>query len=192
MTKALVLVDLQVDFCEGGALGAEGGADLVRRISNYYTLQGHKYDYVLGSKDWHIDPGDHWSEEPDFVDSWPRHCPADEEGSKFHQNLSIGFWGLDTIIYKGQYKAAYSAFEGTTSRDGKGITMNKWLKDRDVEEIDFCGIAGDYCVPATAIDGAKLGYKANFLTDLTVFIHNDAESKNKVFETLRAAGVNIR
>src|SRR5690606_33848349 len=107
MTRALIVVDVQNDFCEGGALAVEGGAEVARKISE--DLLNTTYDVIVFTQDWHIDPGDHWSDEPDFVDSWPKHCEAGTTGAYLHPNLILG--GLPTSLrsaffLKGQYEAS--------------------------------------------------------------------------------------
>ena len=77
---ALLLVDVQNDFCEGGALQVSGGADVARAVARYVRSCASDYDLLAASRDWHVDPADHFSEQPDFVDSWPVHCVAGTQG----------------------------------------------------------------------------------------------------------------
>src|SRR2546423_709268 len=99
MSKALIVVDVQNDFCEGGALAVTGGAGVAVAISNY--VNGAGYDYVVATRDYHVDPGEHFSDQPDFVRSWPRHCVAGTPGASFHPDLNVE--PLQAVFSKGQY-----------------------------------------------------------------------------------------
>src|SRR4051812_3838120 len=168
MKQALIVVDVQNDFCEGGSLPVTGGAQVASDIAallHHWTRQDPKapaYDVVVATKDHHVDPGAHWSREPDFVDTWPVHCKVGTDGAAFHPNLDPQ--PFDAIFLKGEHRAAYSGFEGATS-DGKRLT--DWLRAHDVTEIDVCGIATDYCVRATALDAQGEGFSTRVLTTLT-------------------------
>lgn len=181
-TRALIVVDVQNDFCEGGSLAVAGGADVAGRISD--LLSGdHGYDHVLATRDHHIDPGDHFSAAPDFVDSWPAHCVAGTPGADFHPNLAVR--PFDAVFDKGDYAAAYSGFEGFAD----GESLAEWLADHEVGEVDVCGIATDYCVKATAIDAAGAGLTTTVLLNLTA-----AVAPERLPETLLAladAGVAV-
>ncbi len=147
---AVVVVDVQNDFVEGGSLGVAGGkyvADSILEISNIQP------DSIVYTKDWHIDPGSHFSETPDFIDSWPRHCVAESEGAQFAQPFKST--DPERIFLKGQYKASYSGAEGHNI-DGVGLV--EWLRENDFEDVEVVGIAFDYCVKQTAIDLAKAGF----------------------------------
>ena len=162
-TRALIVVDVQNDFCEGGSLAVTGGADVAQRVAELIT-DGHGYDHVVATRDHHIDPGDHFSEHPDYVNAWPVHCVAGTAGAELHPNLAgIQF---DAVFDKGEYAAAYSGFEGKCD----GEPLANWLHHRDVAEVDVCGIATDYCVRATAMDAARGGFTTTLLLDLTAAV----------------------
>jgi len=160
----MIVVDVQRDFCEGGSLAVEGGAATATAISELLTGD-HDYDYVVATRDHHIDPGAHFSDRPDFVDTWPPHCVVETGGVEFHDQLT--FRSFDAIFDKGEHAAAYSGFEG---RSAEGTTMNAWLREHDVAAVDVCGIATDYCVRATAADAAEQGFHTRVLLDLTVAV----------------------
>jgi len=165
--RALVVVDVQRDFCEGGSLAVAGGAAVAAAIDT--LLAGpHGYDHVVATRDHHIDPGSHFSAQPDFVDSWPPHCVVGTPGVELHDRLT--FTGFEAVFDKGEYAAAYSGFEGR-SRDGE--TLAAWLSEHDVEEVDVCGIATDYCVRATAVDAATAGFATTVRLDLTAAVAPD-------------------
>jgi len=190
MARALIVVDVQNDFCEGGSLAVSGGADLAFRIGTllhewHEADPGqHRYSYVVATRDHHIDPGDHFSETPDFVSSWPRHCVAGTDGVGFHPNLDPQ--PFDAIFDKGEYAAAYSGFEGK-SQDGH--TLTAWLREKGVTDVDVCGIATDYCVRATALDANKEGFGTTVLTSLTAGVA--PVSTEQALVDLRTAGVNL-
>jgi nicotinamidase/pyrazinamidase len=184
MTRALIVADPQRDFCEGGSLGVAGGAAAVSRIDSLLKSD-HGYAYLIVSRDHHINPGSHFSAHPDFVDSWPPHCVVGSAGSELHENLT--FRDFSAVFYKGQYAAAYSAFEGVTD---DGEKLSEWLRERGVDQVDICGIATDYCVRATALDAAREGFTTTVLMDLTA-----AVAPNRVphiSAELAAAGVMIK
>jgi nicotinamidase/pyrazinamidase len=184
MTRALIVADPQRDFCEGGSLGVAGGAAAVSRIDS--LLKGdHGYAYLIASRDHHINPGSHFAAEPDFVDSWPPHCVVDSPGSEFHENLT--FRDFAAVFYKGQYAAAYSAFEGVTD---DGEKLSEWLRERGVDQVDVCGIATDYCVRATALDAVREGFDTTVLLDLTAAVA--PKRVPEIVDELVAAGVKTR
>ena len=183
MTRALVVVDVQRDFCEGGSLAVAGGTEVARRISA--TLTGeHRYDHVVATRDHHIDPGDHFADSPDFVDSWPRHCQVGTPGVEFPEALT--FRDFDAVFDKGEYAAAYSGFEG---RAAGGETLAGWLAERGVDALDVCGIATDYCVRATAMDAARAGFTTTVLVDLTAAVA--PQRTPEVIAEWAAAGVAV-
>ena len=166
MKRALIVVDVQNDFCEGGSLPVAGGARVASDIAELvhrWSAQdagAPEYSHVVATKDHHVDPGDHWSRDPDFRDSWPVHCKVGTEGEAFHPNLDPQ--PFDAIFLKGEHVAAYSGFEGAAA----GVALATWLRERDVTEVDVCGIATDYCVRATALDAVREGFATRVLLDL--------------------------
>ncbi|ALP34295.1 Isochorismatase family protein [Corynebacterium pseudotuberculosis] len=166
--RALIIVDVQNDFCPGGALETVKGAIQAQSIAEYTASHRGKYDCIAATKDWHIDPGDHFSQTPDFIDSWPVHCIANTEGADFHPLLSNMYF--DEVFYKGHYSAAYSGFEGSTA---SGELLGEWLKNRGIREIDIAGIATDYCVQATALDGLREGFRVTVLSHLCAAVNED-------------------
>lgn len=177
---ALIVVDVQNDFCEGGALGVNGGAAVAGAID---SILG-EYQTVVATRDYHIDPGDHFSEHPDYVDSWPPHCRVGTEGVWFHPAFDAST--ADAVFSKGEYSAAYSGFEGTTE-DGTGLA--DWLRARGVHRVDVVGIATDHCVRATALDAAKAGFAVRVLLNFTAGV--SAETSSKALAAMREAGVEL-
>lgn len=183
MTTALIVVDVQRDFCEGGSLAVTGGASVASRISRMLEHE-HDYAHVLATRDHHVDPGDHFSATPDFVDSWPPHCVVGTPGCEFHDQLT--FLGFDAIFDKGAYAAAYSGFEGG-SADGE--TLAGWLTEHGVDRVEVVGIATDYCVRATALDAVKTGFATTVRLDLTAAVAPDRVADT--LAALAAAGVRV-
>ncbi|KNB49361.1 isochorismatase family protein [Streptomyces caatingaensis] len=188
MNRALIIVDVQNDFCEGGALPVAGGADVAAAITDLVGEATAGYAHVVASRDMHVDPGDHFSDHPDYVDSWPVHCVAGTEGSGFHPNLApaLASGAIAAVFDKGAYAAGYSAFQGA---DENGTSLEDWLHARDVDEVDVVGIATDHCVRATALDARRLGFTTTVLLDLTAGVAR--ETVASAVEEMRRAGVKL-
>lgn len=218
MSRALIIVDVQNDFCEGGALPVEGGAALAAEISEYVDAHHGQFDHVVATQDWHIEPGAHFSEQPDFVDSWPPHCVAGTRGAELHPDLDTEY--IQAYFRKGQFTAAYSGFEGLLAPDDAvptgdrapgslpmggtvdagaaagsdfaagedAIGLDDWLQSHDVEEVVVVGIATDHCVKATALDAVQAGYSVTVPRGLTVGI---AEDLDDAFAEMEFGGVDI-
>ncbi|AWB85128.1 nicotinamidase [Corynebacterium liangguodongii] len=159
MTTALVIVDVQNDFCPGGTLATSRGDEVARHIAALLS-SSHGYESVVATQDWHIAPGAHFSPTPDYADTWPVHCVAGSEGARLHPALDGAV--IDAAFHKGEYSAAYSGFEA-----GHGTaSLAQWLRDQGITRIDVCGIATDHCVRATVLDGLKEGFAVTVLADL--------------------------
>ena len=180
--RALIIVDVQNDFCEGGSLPVTGGAAVAAAISAH-AREG-SYDHVVATRDHHVDPGAHFSEAPDFVDTWPPHCLAGTAGASFHPALDVA--PIEAVFDKGAHAAAYTGFEGA---EPGGADLRRWLVDRGVDTVDVVGIATDHCVRATARDAAAAGLHTRVLQELCVGVA--PESTATALEELRAAGVEL-
>lgn len=165
-TTALIVVDVQNDFCEGGSLAVSGGAQVAADVAG--LIESGRYATVVATRDHHIDPGSHFSATPDFVDSWPPHCVVGTAGELLHTPLTDDMFAA--TFFKGEYEAAYSGFEGKTT---DGSNLADWLRDHQITDVDVCGIATDYCVRATALDAAREGFAVRVLEDLTAAVSND-------------------
>lgn len=186
MTRALLIVDVQNDFTEGGALGVDGGAAVAAGISAHLARHPEDYDLVVASRDWHdgdSDNGGHFaSGAPDFVSTWPVHCVAGTPGADYHPDLDVE--RIDAHVRKGQGEPAYSAFEGVLD-DGESLAG--LLAERGVTDLDVAGIATDHCVRASALDAVATGVRVRVLTDLVAGVA--ASSSAAALEELRAAGI---
>ena len=187
MSRALLVVDVQNDFCEGGSLAVVGGAAVAAAVSAHIRAGGwhdFAWDHVVATRDHHVDPGAHFSDAPDYVDTWPVHCRAGTPGASFHPDLDVA--AIEAVFDKGDYAAAYSGFEGRTT-DGLGLT--EWLRRRDVDQVHVCGIATDYCVRATALDAVGNGFATSLLTQLCAGVA--PETTESAMAEMREAGVSI-
>jgi nicotinamidase/pyrazinamidase len=196
MSRVLIIVDVQNDFCEGGSLAVAGGADVAGAISEYVDAHHSEFDHIVATQDWHIDPGAHFSETPDFKDSWPPHCVAGTRGAELHPDLDTEY--VQAYFQKGQFTAAYSGFEGLLAPEDAvptgdrqpgslpadaeafapaddAIGLDDWLQSHDVEDVVVVGIATDYCVMATALDAVQAGYSVTVLRSLTAGIAEDLD-----------------
>jgi nicotinamidase/pyrazinamidase len=185
LDTALAIVDVQRDFCEGGSLAVAGGAAVARHVTAYLRTRGAEYRAVVATRDHHIDPGGHFSDSPNFETSWPRHCVVGTPGVEFHPDLETG--SIEAVFDKGEHAAAYSGFEGKATT-GEGLA--EWLKSRGVRNLDVAGIATDYCVKATALDGIRAGFATTVLADLTAGVA--PETTQAAITELREAGVIVR
>jgi nicotinamidase/pyrazinamidase len=158
--RALLVVDVQEDFCEGGSLAVPGGRDVARKVVGLLP----SYDLVVASTDWHVDPGGHFAAEPDYVATWPAHCVVGTTGARLQEPLTED--AVDAVVRKGEHAAAYSAFEGTVSDTRLGDTgLADWLRERRVDTLDVCGIATDHCVRASVLDARAAGLSVRVLLD---------------------------
>ncbi len=190
MKSALIVVDVQNDFCEGGSLPVAGGARVAGEIGELlrrWVDQGEDapdYAHVVATRDHHVDPGAHWSAEPDFVDSWPVHCAVGTAGEAWHDALRPR--PFDAVFLKGRHQAAYSGFEG---RSEDGDVLAEWLRRRHVTRVDVVGIATDHCVRATALDAAAGGFETRVLTDLCAGVAPD--TTEAALAAMREAGISV-
>lgn len=189
MARALIIVDVQNDFTEGGALGVEGGAAVAAAITEHVRQHPDDYDVVIASRDWHDgdnDNGGHFAggAAPDFVSTWPPHCVSGTDGAEYHDALDTGL--IDIHVRKGQGVPAYSVFEGTTD-DGRSIVAA--LDELGVTDVDVVGIATDYCVRASALDALAAGRRVRVLTDLVAGVA--AASSEAALHELSAAGAEL-
>lgn len=181
---ALVVVDVQVDFCEGGSLAVAGGNDVAAAIAGLVASGG--YARVVATQDWHRNPGAHFSDHPDYVDTWPAHCVIGTGGADLHEALRQLTFGA--IFRKGASAAAYSGFEGTTDTDPP-TPLAQWLRENDITDLDVVGIATDHCVRATALDAATAGFSTRVLLDHTAGVARG--TTDLAIAQLRKAGVDL-
>ena len=191
MKRALIIVDVQHDFCEGGSLPVTGGIAVAAAISAH--VEGHAVDYdaIVATADWHVDPGEHWATEgdPDFATSWPVHCEVGTQGADFRPELAGALAHVQEIFRKGEHEAAYSGFEGSASVDGELVGLGEWLRERGIGAVDICGIATDHCVRATALDARREGLATTLLVDLCAGVA--PETTDAALTEMREARVTV-
>ncbi|TFV65327.1 UNVERIFIED_ORG: isochorismatase family protein [Bacillus sp. AZ43] len=183
MPRALIVVDVQNDFCEGGSLAVTGGAAVAAAITEHLRTAAGEYAHVVATRDHHVDPGHHFAEQPDFLETWPAHCVVGTGGVELHEALDRG--PLEAVFDKGEYAAAYSGFEGAAD----GVGLADWLRERGVDAVDVVGIATDHCVRATALDAVGNGFSTRVLLHLTAGVAE--ASTEAALEQLRTAGVRL-
>jgi nicotinamidase/pyrazinamidase len=188
MSKALLVVDVQNDFCEGGSLAVAGGAAVASKISQF--LKSSNYDLVVASRDWHDSDNNnsgHFADsgtEPNYKTSWPIHCVANSKGANYHPNLELDL--IQEHVFKGQGAHGYSAFEGVTEAGG---TLADLLSQNRIDQLDVVGIATDHCVLASALDAKKLGLNVRVISSLTAGV--SAESTERAIDSLIDNGVEV-
>lgn len=198
--RALIIVDVQPTFCEGGELGVEGGNEVARRISQYVSARRDEYAFMATTQDWHIKPGHHFSENPDFVDTWPPHGVAGSANAALHPEIEA--LGVNHHFKKGQYSAAYSGFEGIEDNTDTiqteemvqfeleaGHTLINALRDAGITSVDVCGLALSHCVKETALDAKNFGFNVCVLENLSAPV--DIKQGEEACEQLRDAGVKL-
>ncbi|GIG21647.1 nicotinamidase [Cellulomonas chitinilytica] len=177
MKSALIVVDVQNDFCEGGALAVAGGADVAARISDYLRRRGDQYDTIVATRDWHAPLPDtnagHFAADgtsPDYVTTWPVHCVAGTAGAEYHPDLVLPERTVHVV--KGESRQDYSGFQGRVVDAPPGqATLGRLLVARNVAHVDVVGLATDFCVAATATDARRKGATlVSVLTDLTAAV----------------------
>ncbi len=181
MTRALLVVDVQNDFCEGGSLAVAGCSAVAAAITEH--VRSAEYDHVVATRDHHVDPGGHFAEQPDYLETWPAHCVAGTGGAELHPALDRA--PLEAVFDKGEYAAAYSGFEGRAD----DVPLAEWLRERGVDAVDIAGIATDHCVRATALDAVAAGFSTRVLLHLTAGVA--PASTDAALEQLRTAGVEL-
>lgn len=181
--RALIIVDVQNDFCAGGSIPVPGAGALAPVINDYLS-QASDYHHIVATKDFHIDPGDHFSDRPDHSSSWPPHCRAGSHGAEFVPDLDTD--AIEAVFRKGAYAAAYSGFEGI---DDSGTSLLEWLQQRNVDEVDVVGIATDHCVRHTAQDAARAGLATRVLLDMTAGVSPDSTAR--ALDEMRSARIGL-
>lgn len=171
MKKALLIVDVQNDFCPGGALAVKDGDKVVPVINGIID----KFDLVLASKDWHPVDSVHF-------EKWPVHCVQNTYGADFHPDLQTD--KIDRVLLKGTQNKddGYSAFEATN------ISLADFLRGEGVTDLYVCGLATDYCVKATALDACKLGFRTYVITDAVAAVNLNPGDDKKALEEISSQG----
>jgi nicotinamidase/pyrazinamidase len=189
MRNALLVVDIQNDFVEGGSLPVEGGRQVASLVSRHVRHFKSEYQFVVASRDYHEDPADHFSDHPDFKTTWPPHCVVGTPGALLCQPMVnlVREKLIQAVVDKGRHQPAYSAFEGV---DPRGHLLYDVLRENRIDHIDICGLATDYCVRATALDARKREFQVRVLVNLCAPVN--AETGAQALEEMRAAGCQVQ
>ncbi len=189
MRNALLVVDVQNDFVEGGSLPVTGGRQVAAMVSRHIRHFKTEYQFVVATRDTHEDPEGHFSDHPDFVNSWPPHCVAGTPGASLCQPILnlVREHLVQAVVDKGRHSAAYSGFEAL---DPRGHALLDVLKEARVDHLDICGLATDYCVRATALDARKHEFQVRVLVNLCAAVN--PETGQQALEEMKAAGCQIQ
>ncbi|MFW2368660.1 MAG: bifunctional nicotinamidase/pyrazinamidase [Desulforhopalus sp.] len=193
--RALLVVDVQNDFCPGGALAVKDGDTIVEGINRV----AQKFDIIVTTQDWH--PQNHGSFASNHSGAkpfdmgtlsgrdqvlWPDHCVQDSSGAEFHPELQVN--GRNFV--KGTNPEADS-YSGFFDDDGTSTGLDGYLKSKNVTEVYICGLATDFCVKFTGLDALKQGYKTVVLEDLCKGVNMDPADSDKALNELKHAGAAI-
>lgn len=172
--NVLLIVDVQKDFCPGGALPAEQGDQVVPVINGLMD----RFDLVIASKDWHPAQTVHF-------EKWPRHCVKNTEGAEFHEDLEVG--NIDQVVLKGtgNQDDGYSAFEATN------VDLNAYLKINGTENLYISGLTTDYCVEQSALDAARKGFHTIVITDAIQAVNINPGDGDKSLKKMKEAGCRL-
>lgn len=199
--RALLIVDMQPTFCEGGELPVPGGHDIADRIADFLRAHADRYGLIVTTQDWHINPGNHFSNTPDYVDTWPPHGQAGTPNAELHPRLHAALEALRTshpdlpqeAVRKGQYAASYSGFDGITDSattddtSAQGLALADLLRRYGTTEVDVVGLALSHCVCATALDAQREGFATTVFADLSAPVSVD--TGDAALRALREASV---
>ena len=180
MSKALIIVDVQNDFCEGGALAVAGGAAVARAVTDFARAHASDYSQIIASRDWH----DADNNNGGHFDLWPVHCVAGSSGAAYHPSLDQSLISLH--IFKGQGSHGYSIFEGVTK---SGEKMVDALTARNIDSVDIVGLATDHCVRASALDAKRAGLNVRVITSLTAGV--SPETTERAIDEMVDAEVDV-
>ncbi|MCL2704609.1 MAG: bifunctional nicotinamidase/pyrazinamidase [Spirochaetaceae bacterium] len=178
--KALIIVDMQNDFCPGGSLAVKEGDKIVSVINQYIKQFKDEDEVIVFTRDWH--PADHCSFK-EYGGMWPSHCVAETKGAKFHQDIYVPEKSFIVSKADTASKDAYSGFEATL--------LDSQLKKLNIEEVWVCGLATDYCVASTVMDALKLGYKVKILSDAIAAVDVSAGDGEKAIAKMVSQGAEV-
>lgn len=192
--RTLLIVDMQPTFCEGGELPVPGGNDIADRIADFLCAHADRYGLLVTTQDWHINPGSHFSDTPDYVDTWPPHGQAGTPNAELHPRLQAALDALreshpdlpQEAVCKGQHAASYSGFDGITEH---GEPLADLLRRYNVTEVEVVGLALSHCVCATALDAQREGFATTVFFDLSAPV--SPETGDDALRALDEAGVAV-
>lgn len=172
--KALLIVDLQNDFCPGGSLPAPNGNKIVPVINKLMD----KFNMVIASKDWHPEKTIHF-------EKWPIHCVRKSDGAAFHPDLKTHKISETFLKGMGNKDDGYSAFEATN------INLKEYLHRHGINQLYICGLTTEYCVKASAIDSQKSGFQTYLIEDAVMGVEQNKGDSEKAILKMKAEGIQI-
>jgi nicotinamidase/pyrazinamidase len=186
-TTALIVVDVQNDFADpAGSLSVAGGADIVPTVNREISGAINAAALVVYTQDWHPESTPHFAKDGGI---WPVHCVGGTWGAELHPNLTVD----GPLVRKGENgEDGYSGFTMRDPQTGDTIptSLEALLRDRAIERVVVCGLATDYCVKATALDAARLGFETYLLLDAIRPVDLEPGDGERAIDEMRAAGVN--
>ena len=187
---ALLIVDVQDDFCEGGSLAVPGGSEVAGKIARHVRNRPGDYALTIASRDMHEDPGAHFADNPDFVKTWPKHCVVGTKGAELKSPIAnlVKERLVKVVVDKGRKSSAYSAFEAINPH---GHPLLQVLKDAEIDHLDVCGLATDYCVRDTALDAAALGFETHVVEGAIRAVNLQRGDGERAITEMRGAGVTV-
>ncbi len=185
INKALLIVDVQNDFCPGGALGVQDGDRIVPVLNQYIERFAQAGMPVFVTRDWHPPRTSHFNTAGGI---WPPHCVQGSKGAEFHPDLKIGNDAV--VLSKGTAvnEDSYSAFDAA---DARGVVLKDLLRQRRIERIYVGGLATDYCVKETVLDGLRQGFQVVLLQDAICGVNLQPEDSAQAIDTMVKAGVTV-
>jgi len=172
--RALLVVDVQNDFCPGGSLATPKGHAVVPVINKLID----EFDFVVASKDWH-------PEETIHFEKWPKHCVQGTEGAEFHSDLHEHRFHKVFIKGTGNVDDGYSSFEATNDN------LAEYLENKGVETVYIAGLTVEYCVKTTTLDSIKYGFETYVIEDAVEGIYQHVGDVKKAFEEMKLAGAKM-
>lgn len=172
--KGLLIVDVQNDFCPGGALAVSNGDKVIPVINKIIPM----FPIVVASKDWHPSKTVHFGK-------WPVHCVQETNGAEFHPQLE------SSLIQQVFFKGTLSKDDGYSAYEASNLDLEKYLKSHEVDELYVVGLATDYCVKASALDAVKRGFKTYVVTDAIAAVNVDPTDSEKAIEEMKRAGIEL-
>lgn len=184
-SSALIVVDMQNDFCPGGSLAVAGGDEVVPLINRYQELFKESGAAIIASRDWHPPETSHFSK---FGGIWPEHCVQGSFGAAFRAGLHFT---PDIRIFSKGMDPEMDDYSALQARDESGESMTDFLRRRDIRELYICGLATDYCVLQTALEGIRSGFSVTILVDAVRGVDLKPGDSARALDEMRAAGAEM-
>jgi nicotinamidase/pyrazinamidase len=182
---ALLIVDMQNDFCPGGALGVSGGDEIIPLINKYVDLFKGREAQVIASRDWHPAVSRHFKE---FGGMWPAHCVQESSGAMFNAELRLP---PDCAVFSKGMDPERDDYSALDARNAGGMPLSDFLRRKGVSHLYICGLATDYCVRQTALNGLKEGFSVTVLADAVRGVDLTPGDSERAQAEMKAAGASF-